>query len=60
MKLFAVIFHYLADQFMQMSSIDLVISEKYDKLKSALSLNLHNSFTGAASDIYMFLLFCYN
>ena len=49
MKLFLVIFHN-ADQFMQMSAINLVISEKDSKLKSALSLMLHNSFTVAASD----------
>ena len=36
---------------MQMSSINLVISEEDNKLKSALSLILHNSFTVAASDI---------
>ena len=41
-----------------MSSISLAISEKDNKLKSALSLMLHNSFTVAASDI--FCLFCYN
>ena len=35
-----------------MSSINLVISEEDNKLKSALSLILHNSFTVAASDIY--------
>ena len=45
------IFHN-ADQFMQMSSINLVISEEDNKLKSALSLILHNSFTVAASDIF--------
>ena len=37
---------------MQMSSISLVISEKDNKLKSVLSLMLHNSFTVAASDIF--------
>ena len=37
-----------------MSSISLVISEKDNKLKSALSLMLHNSFTVAASDIFYF------
>ena len=36
---------------MQMSSINLVISEEDNKFKSALSLILHNSFTVAASDI---------
>ena len=36
-----------------MSSINLVISEKDNKLKSALSLILHNSFTVAASDIFV-------
>ena len=36
-----------------MSSIYLVISEKDNKLKSALSLILHNSFTVAASDIFV-------
>ena len=35
-----------------MSSIRLVISEKDNKLKSALSLILHNSFTVAATDIF--------
>ena len=35
-----------------MSLINLVISEEDNKLKSALSLILHNSFTVAASDIY--------
>ena len=51
MKLFLVIFHN-ADQFMQISSIYLVISEEDNTLKSALSLMLHNSFTVAASDIF--------
>ena len=37
-----------------MSSINLVISEEDDKLKSALSLRLHKSFTLAASDIFCF------
>ena len=37
-----------------MSSINLAISEEGNKLKSALSLILHNSFTVAASDIYCF------
>ena len=53
MKLLLVIFHK-ADQFMQMSSINLVISIKDNKLKSALSFILHNSFTVAASDIFCF------
>ena len=35
-----------------MSSINLVISEEDNKLKSELSLILHNSFTVATSDIY--------
>ena len=35
-----------------MSSINLVISEEDNKLKSALYLILHNSFTVAASDIF--------
>ena len=43
-----------AGQFMQMSSINLVISEEDNKLKSALSLILHNSFTVTASDIFCF------
>ena len=47
------IFHN-AEQFMQMSSINLVNLEEDNKLKSALSLTLHNSFTVAASDIYCF------
>ena len=34
-----------------MSSINLVISEDNNKLKSALSLILHNPFTVTASDI---------
>ena len=38
-----------------MSSINLDISEEDNKLKSALSLMLHDSFTVAASD-----LFCLN
>ena len=37
-----------------MSPINLVNSEEENKLKSALSLILHNSFTVAASDIYCF------
>ena len=37
-----------------MSSINLVNSEEDNKLKSALSLILHNSVTVAASDIYCF------
>ena len=37
-----------------MSSINLVISEEDNKLNSALSLILHNSFTVAASDIFCF------
>ena len=37
-----------------MSSIILVISEIDNKLKSALSPILHNSFTVAASDIFCF------
>ena len=36
-----VIFHN-ADHFMQMSWITLVISEEHNKLKSTLSLMLHN------------------
>ena len=35
-----------------MSSINLVISEEDNKLKTALSLIMHNSFTVAASDTY--------
>ena len=35
-----------------MSSINLGISEEDNKLESALSLILHNSFTVATSDIY--------
>ena len=53
MKSFLAIFHN-ADQLMQMLSINLVISEEDNKLKSALSLILHNSFTVAASDIFCF------
>ena len=53
MKSFLAIFHN-ADQFLQMSSINLVISEEDNNLKSALSLTLHNSFTVAASDIFCF------
>ena len=53
MKLFLVIFHS-ADQFMQMSSINLDISEGDYKLKSALFLMLHNSVTVAASDMFCF------
>ena len=45
MKLLLFNFHN-ADQFMQMSSIN--VSEEYNKLKSALSLMLHNLFTVAA------------
>ena len=52
MKLYLVIFRN-ADQFMQMSSINLNISEEDNKYKSALSLMLHNSFTVAASDIFI-------
>ena len=37
-----------------MSSNNLVISEEDNKLKSALSHILHNSFTVAASDIFCF------
>ena len=37
-----------------MLSISLFISEKDNKLKSALSLILHNSFTVAAPDIFCF------
>ena len=51
--LFLVIFHN-ADQFMQMSSINSVTSEEENKLKSALSYILHNSFTVAVSDIFCF------
>ena len=43
-----------ADQFMQMSSTNLIISEEDNKLKSPLSLMLHNSFTVAPSDIFCF------
>ena len=50
MKLFLAIF-LIADYFMQMSSINLVISEEDKTIKSAWSLILHNSFTVAASDI---------
>ena len=53
MKWFLAIFHN-ADQFMQMPSINIVISEEDNKLKLALSLKLHNSFTVAASDIFCF------
>ena len=35
-----------------MLSFNLAISEEYNKLKSALSLILHNSFTVAASGIF--------
>ena len=55
MKLFLLIFHN-ADQFMQMSPINLVISEEDNTIKSALSLMLHNSFTLAAFDIFCFEL----
>ena len=48
MELVLVNFHN-ADQFMQMSSINLVISEEDNNLKSVLSLMLHNSFAVAAS-----------
>ena len=51
MKLFLVIIHN-ADQFMLMLSINLDISEEDNKLKSALSFILHNSFKVAASDIF--------
>ena len=37
-----------------MSSINLVISEEDNKLKSVLSLILHNSFTVTASNIFSF------
>ena len=37
-----------------MLSINLVISEEDNNLKSAMSLMLHNSFTVAASDIFCF------
>ena len=53
MKWFLAIFHN-AYQFMQMSSINLVISEEDNKLKSALSLILQNCFTVTASDIFCF------
>ena len=53
MKLFLVIF-YNPDKFIQMSSINLDISEEDNKLKSALFLMLHNSFTVVASDIFCF------
>ena len=53
MKLFLFIFHNV-DQSMQMSSTNLDISEEDNKLKSALSLMLQNSFTVAASDIFCF------
>ena len=53
MKLFIVIF-LNADQFMQMSSINLDISEEDNKSKSALSLMLLNSSTVATSDIFCF------
>ena len=36
-----------------MSSINLVIPEEDTKIKSALSLILHNSFSVAASDIFV-------
>ena len=36
-----------------MSSINLVISEEDNKLKSAWSLMLHNSFTVAASEYFV-------
>ena len=39
---------------MQMSSINLVISEEDNKLKLAMFLILHTSFTDAASDIFCF------
>ena len=39
---------------MQMSSINLVISEEDNKIKSALSLMLHNCFTVAAPNIFCF------
>ena len=51
MKLFKYIFHN-ADQLRQMLSINLIISEEDNKLKSALFLMLHNSFTVAASEIF--------
>ena len=44
MKIFLFIFQK-ADQFMQMPSINLDISEKDNKLKSELFFVLHNSFT---------------
>ena len=50
MKLYLVIFHN-ADQFMQLLSINLVISEEDNNFKSAMSLILNNSFTVAVSDI---------
>ena len=53
MKLFLVFF-YNADQFTQMSTVNLVISEEDNKLKAALAFILHNSFTVAASDIFCF------
>ena len=49
----------MSEKWVQMTiirSISLVISEKDNKLKSALSLMLHNSFTVAASDIFCFEL----
>ena len=53
MKSFLVSFR-IADQYVQMSSINLDISEEDNNLKSALSLMLHNSFTVAASDTFYF------
>ena len=50
MTLFLFNFHN-ADHLMQMSSFNLDISEEDNKLRSVLSLMLHNSFTVAASDI---------
>ena len=57
MKCCSAIIHN-AGQFMQMSSINLVISEEDNKLKSALSPILHNSFTVTASDIFCFCQNC--
>ena len=53
MSLFLVIFHN-ADQLMQMSSINLDISKEDNKLKAALFLMLHDSFTVVSSDRFLF------
>ena len=61
MKLFLFMFHNADQQtVMRMSSNNLDISDEANKIKSVLSLMLHNSFTVEASDIFVWVKFYFH